>query len=60
MEFSAQTERNREEYKDWVAERVGFEPLNAGRCTALHDLVRTRERKHLFEFQFPLGLIDSF
>jgi hypothetical protein len=43
-----------------VAERVGFEPLNAEPCTALHCLVRPWETKHLSGFRLPPELIDVF
>ena len=41
-----------------MAERVGFEPLNAEPCTALHGLVLTQETKHLSEFRLASDLID--
>jgi hypothetical protein len=43
-----------------MAERVGFEALNAEPCTDLHSLVQVQETKHLPEFQFSIGLIDLF
>jgi hypothetical protein len=43
-----------------MAERVGFEALNADLCIALHGLVRARETKHLSQFLFPRDLIDVF
>src|SRR6266576_127757 len=43
-----------------MAERVGFDSLNAEPCTALHGFVRPQETKHLSEFQLPPGLIDVF
>jgi hypothetical protein len=43
-----------------LAERVGFEALNAVPCTALHELVRTQETKHLSEFRLPPDFIDVF
>lgn len=33
-----------------LAERVGFEALNARPCTGLHGLVRTQGTKHLSAF----------
>ena len=43
-----------------MAERVGFEPLNAEPCTALHGLVQAQETRHLSGFRFLLDLIDPF
>ncbi len=43
-----------------MAERVGFDPLNAEPCTAVHGLVRPQETKHLSGFRLPLDLIDVF
>ncbi len=44
----------------WMAERVGFEALNARPCTGLHGLVRARETKHLSGFKSQLDIIDLF
>jgi hypothetical protein len=49
-----------EEKAEKLAERVGFEALNAVPCSVLHGLVRTQETKHLSGFQFPPDLIDVF
>jgi hypothetical protein len=43
-----------------MAERVGFDPLNAEPSTALHGLIRTQETKYLSGFQLPLDLDDAF
>jgi hypothetical protein len=43
-----------------MAERVGFEALNAEPCIGLHSLFQAQETKHLSEFQFSLELIDLF
>jgi hypothetical protein len=43
-----------------LLERVGFDPLNAEPCTALHGLVQTYETKHLSGFRPPPDLIDMF
>ena len=43
-----------------MAERVGFEALNAKPCTALHGLVQIQETKHLSGFRFSPDLIDMF
>jgi hypothetical protein len=43
-----------------MAERVGFDPLNAEPCIALLGLVRTRETKHLSEFRLPPSFVDVF
>jgi hypothetical protein len=43
-----------------MAERVGFDPLNAEPCTALHGPVWSQETKHLSEFRLPPDLIDVF
>jgi hypothetical protein len=41
-----------------MADRVGFDALNAEPCTALHSLVQAQETKHLLGFEFPLDLIE--
>lgn len=43
-----------------MAERVGFDPLNAAPCTRLHGLVGAKETKHLPGFRLPPDLIDGF
>ena len=43
-----------------MAERGGFDPLNVEPCNALHDLVQTRETKHLSGFRHPPDLIGVF
>jgi hypothetical protein len=43
-----------------MAERVGFEALNAAPCTGLLRLFQEQETKHLSEFQSSLDLIDLF
>jgi hypothetical protein len=43
-----------------LAERVGFEALNAELCTALHGLVREGKTKGLLEFRLSLDFIDVF
>ena len=43
-----------------MAERVGFDPLNAEPRTALHGLVRTQETKRLQGFRLPPNLTDVF
>ena len=43
-----------------MAERVGFDPLNAEPCTALHGFVRTQKTKHLSGFQLQPSLIHLF
>jgi hypothetical protein len=43
-----------------MAERVGFDPVNAEPCTVLHDLVRAQETKYLSGFRLPLDFIDVF
>ena len=42
-----------------MAERVGFYPLIAEACTALHNLVQNAETKDLVEFRFPLDFIEG-
>lgn len=42
-----------------MAERVGFEALDAEPCAALHGIVRTLETKHLFVFRFWPDFIDA-
>jgi hypothetical protein len=48
--------------KSWrrMAERVGFDPLNAEPFTALHGHVPLQEIKHLSGFRLPPDLIDVF
>jgi hypothetical protein len=41
-----------------LAERVGFDPLNAEPGIALHSLVRTQETRYLSGFRFPSDFID--
>jgi hypothetical protein len=43
-----------------MAERVGFEPLNAEPGIALHGLGRARATKHLSAFQLPPDVIGAF
>jgi hypothetical protein len=43
-----------------MAERVGFEPLIAERCTALHGPVNTLGTKYLAEFRLTTDLIYVF
>jgi hypothetical protein len=43
-----------------MAERGGFEPLNAAPCTALHGLVRTQQTKHLSELRLSPDFIGLF
>jgi hypothetical protein len=43
-----------------MAERVGFEALNAVPCTALHGLGWTQETKHLSKCRLPPDFIDVF
>src|SRR3981189_2277930 len=43
-----------------MAERVGFDPLNAEPRTALHGLVRTQKTKRLQGFRLPPNLTDVF
>jgi hypothetical protein len=43
-----------------MAERMGFDPLNAESCTALHGLVRAQKTRHLPGFRFSPDLIDVF
>jgi len=43
-----------------MAERVGFEPLNAEPCTVLRGLVQTQETRHLLRFEFTLDLVGMF
>jgi hypothetical protein len=59
IEFSGRTPAG-EKRRDWLAERIGFEALNAEPCTALHSLVQAQKTKHLSEFKFSLDLIDLF
>lgn len=50
----------RQKHENWLAEKVGIDPLNAELCTALHSLVWELETKHLSEFRLPLDFIDMF
>jgi hypothetical protein len=43
-----------------MAERGGFDPLNAEPCAVLHGLLRTKETKRLSGFRLPLDLISLF
>jgi hypothetical protein len=43
-----------------MAERVGFDPLNAEPCSTLHGLVWAQETKHLSGFRFLPEFIDAF
>jgi hypothetical protein len=54
-----QIEQETEKKHDCVAERRGFEALNAERCIGLHGRVTTQKTGHLSEFQFPLNLISQ-
>jgi hypothetical protein len=53
--------RNWGEDNDLMAERVGFETLNAGpKCTGLHGLVQAQKTQHLQELRLPPDFIDAF
>ena len=43
-----------------MAERVGFDPLNAGPCTTLLGLGRMQQTQHLSEFRVRPDPIDVF
>ena len=55
-----QNATEREKWRDWLAEKIGFEALNAAPCTGLHSLVQAQETKHLSEFKFSIDLIELF